>query len=561
MLHNHLEAHLDEELCARLKHNKVCKDKVLKTWINSICLINKAHAVETKWHHELIKETLNCQAKCQNTKNDTLHGPSHHGNNTQTTGSSSSTSYVKLPPLLDAEQTLLNEHDSCTKCCRFYVDHRSQNCPDSFPSGKTYKTVTLTDALTAKKAKATAKPSKSTTTKPVTATSSATIEAVDSNEDISATAAILPDSPGKYTSDSDEDWDVSRCEVSHTPLCSKHLIWNCQIHSQTDDFPVKMRALLDNGAHLVLIQPDLVDRLGLKQYRLHVPEVINVTFSKEKNKTELYFYVKLSLSSLDCTWTSHAMKAIVTPGLCLPVILGLPWLEKNFIVTDHAAQTCIDKRNSYDLLNPPVIVPPPPPKPRMREQIKATKVDKKLVLTELMVVCHDRLRNTKLKPEEVKEFNVAGAICDCLEILVAQEQLKAWEKKLKNEYKEIFELIPHANELPCDVVAEIHIKDAEKTIKSRSYPSPRKYKEAWQILIKQHLDASRIHPSSSPCAPPAFIVPKANPNVLPWWVNDYWQLNENTVTDSHPLPHINDILNDCAKGKIWGTIDMTNSFF
>jgi len=31
--------------------------------------------------------------------------------------------------------------------------------------------------------------------------------------------------------------------------------------------------------------------------------------------------------------------------------------------------------------------------------------------------------------------------------------------------------------------------------------------------------------------------------------------------DSHPLPHINDILNDCAKGKIWGTIDMTNSFF
>jgi hypothetical protein len=112
-----------------------------------------------------------------------------------------------------------------------------------------------------------------------------------------------------------------------------------------------------------------------------------------------------------------------------------------------------------------------------------------------------------------------------------------------------------------DVVAEIHIKNAEKTIKSRSYPSPRKYKEAWQILIQQHLDAGRIRPSSSPCASPAFIVPKANPNVLPRWVNDYRQLNENTVTDSHPLPRIDDILNDCAKGTIWGTIDMTNSFF
>lgn len=31
--------------------------------------------------------------------------------------------------------------------------------------------------------------------------------------------------------------------------------------------------------------------------------------------------------------------------------------------------------------------------------------------------------------------------------------------------------------------------------------------------------------------------------------------------DSYLLPHIDDILNDCAKGKIWGTIGMTNSFF
>jgi hypothetical protein len=86
---------------------------------------------------------------------------------------------------------------------------------------------------------------------------------------------------------------------------------------------------------------------------------------------------------------------------------------------------------------------------------------------------------------------------------------------------------------------------------------PWKYKEAWQILIQQHLDAGCIHPSTLP----AFIIPKSNPNVLPQWVNDYQKLNENTVTDSHPLPCIDDILSDCTKGKIWATIDMTNSFF
>ena len=49
--------------------------------------------------------------------------------------------------------------------------------------------------------------------------------------------------------------------------------------------------------------------------------------------------------------------------------------------------------------------------------------------------------------------------------------------------------------------------------------------------------------------------------MLPRWVNDYRKINANTVTDTYPLPRIDDILADCAKGKIWGKIDMTNSFF
>ena len=158
---------------------------------------------------------------------------------------------------------------------------------------------------------------------------------------------------------------------------------------------------------------------------MHKPELIDIAFSKEKKKTELFFYVKLSLSSLDSAWTSHVVKAIITPGLCLPIILGLPWLERNSIVTDHAARTCIDKTVCYDLLNPPVTVPPPPPKPRLREQINATKSDKKLVLAELMMVCHDCLKDAKLKPKEVKELNAAGAVRERIETLAAQEQLNA----------------------------------------------------------------------------------------------------------------------------------------
>ena len=115
----------------------------------------------------------------------------------------------------------------------------------------------------------------------------------------------------------------------------------------------------------------------------------------------------------------------------------------------------------------------------MKEQSKRTKADKKLVLAELMMVCHNRLKDKKLQPEKVKDFNVAGAIHNCIDVLVSQEKMASPEATLKTEYKDIVEPIPHANELPRDVVAEIQIKNAEKTIKSHSYPSPQKYKEAW----------------------------------------------------------------------------------
>ena len=114
---------------------------------------------------------------------------------------------------------------------------------------------------------------------------------------------------------------------------------------------------------------------------------------------------------------------------------------------------------------------------------------------------------------------------------------------------------------PKDVFAQIHLKDTNKMITTRSYSTPQKYKEAWAVLIQEHLDTGRIQPSNSQHTSPAFIIPKADKSVLPYWVNDYCMLNVNTVLDAHLLPWVNDILVDFAKGKIWLKLDMTNSFF
>jgi hypothetical protein len=276
---------------------------------------------------------------------------------------------------------------------------------------------------------------------------------------------------------------------------------------------------------------------------------------------QLTEWVKLSLYDVSNLWSSKTVRAVIAPSLCAPVILGLPFLSHNNIVIDHAARTAIDKTTGFDLLNPPPVPTPKARKPRLKEFFLQLKEDRALMLAELKLVCHEHYLINRRHFEDVRPPEPVAAMRQRIEQLTAIEQLNRLSDAVKTKYSDVFEAIPHLNELPSDVYCRIKLKDATKTITSRSYATPRKYKEAWSTLIRQHLDAGRIRPSNSAHASPAFLVPKSDPTVLPRWVNDYRQLNSNTVTDSHPLPRVDDILADCAKGKIWSVIDMTNSFF
>ena len=113
----------------------------------------------------------------------------------------------------------------------------------------------------------------------------------------------------------------------------------------------------------------------------------------------------------------------------------------------------------------------------------------------------------------VKPVDVVGAVNACVETLTHLAELMHHEDQLKAEFQAIFELIPHVNLLPTDVEAHIKLKKAEQSIKTWTYQCPRKFCEVWSTLIQKHLDAGRIRPSA--CASPAFIIPKADPTVLP----------------------------------------------
>lgn len=162
----------------------------------------------------------------------------------------------------------------------------------------------------------------------------------------------------------------------------------------------------------------------------------------------------------------------------------------------------------------------------------------------------------------VRDHNIVGLIRTHIKQLAADSQLTKLDKKYKEKYANCFPTdIPHICDLPTDVYHHINVKLGIPISTAHAYSCPHKYHNRWKTLIDQHYAAGQIRPLSSQYTSPSFIVLKVDPTILPRWVNDYQNLNPATVADNYPLPQIDDILADCAKGKIWGKINMMNSFF
>lgn len=201
------------------------------------------------------------------------------------------------------------------------------------------------------------------------------------------------------------------------------------------DFPVEVRGLVDSGAHLVLIQPELAKLLGLRLFRLEKPIAVSVTMQNDSKKiTTLRDFVKIAPFSPDSQWTSRTVRAIVAPGLCAPIIFGLPFLECNSLVIDAEARSVVDKRSGFDLLNPPVIPVPLVPKLKLCDKIKQTKDDVKLLKAELNWMCAVQKRDLVKRNafEIVKQVDAVAAVRTRIDQLANIDKIEKWEAQMKS---------------------------------------------------------------------------------------------------------------------------------
>ncbi|KAJ3878388.1 hypothetical protein F5051DRAFT_328055 [Lentinula edodes] len=197
------------------------------------------------------------------------------------------------------------------------------------------------------------------------------------------------------------------------PFELPHFVWSARLKSPTSD--ISRALLIDDGCPFVLIRSDVVLDLGLKQRTLHRPQQMSVAMSEGSPKVfEATHFCKVSLDDPSGGWSSRMVRALVVPSLCYPMVLGIPFLAHNFLVTDYAARTVIDKTSGFDLMHPHIPSPPLPsqtPKEHRRAVFNTyedTLEKKKIVIIELHAYFRDHPRLRRSDP--VLPINVAAAI-------------------------------------------------------------------------------------------------------------------------------------------------------
>ncbi|KAJ7115760.1 hypothetical protein C8R44DRAFT_739506 [Mycena epipterygia] len=300
---------------------------------------------------------------------------------------------ANCPPLTDAEKILLDLHDGCRRCRKFYIGHRTQNCDGEFPDAATYHTLTQADAE-----------------------AQAAVRGKTLQVKREPTAAVRT---SKNILDADyEESDSDRDGYILPPLTVPHLYANVTLSGPSvSEFPVPVFSLLDIGCPSVVISDQLVKQLGLRRFPLPTEE--DNLSSLSESPLSCREYVKLKVSSADGNWTSRVVRAKVNVGL-------------------------FDKRTGFDLLNNPThpprqwtpewTVPAPTPKKPKRKPVSSEPVP---------------LGSSALLPISVM-LQVKNRIDD----LDLQKLLKDEDIRLKNKHADVFPLrLPdNTADLPGDIL-------------------------------------------------------------------------------------------------------------
>jgi RNase H-like domain found in reverse transcriptase/Integrase zinc binding domain len=343
-------------LCVRLD-KAGNKDDTLAEWLDNIKCVDELMCAENANFESISKATRESTRRA-----NTLAEPSccvnTNNNFVPNNAASSSTSHSVLPKLSSVKRQLLYNNEGCLKCRRVFIQHRSAACPNNFPDATNYKPLTQSFVNLIKKClgKPLAAVMTSMAETEAVTTSVAVLIAAVMGMSCNPTAYMPSNASSVIEGESDSNMSVSNRnfaaavanqatsaltvlneDLAPFTVPHGHLFWHCSINGAANGFPITLSALIDHGSHVVLISDEFTNSLFLKRSKLFEPMSVELAMPAEGPKCIVCLskWVKLKLYDPSGAWQSKTVRAIIASSLCVPVILGGPFLTHNNIVIDH----------------------------------------------------------------------------------------------------------------------------------------------------------------------------------------------------------------------------------
>ncbi|EKM74533.1 hypothetical protein AGABI1DRAFT_95563 [Agaricus bisporus var. burnettii JB137-S8] len=351
----------------------------------------------------------------------------------------------RCPPLTGDERTILYKYDGCLKCRKVFQDHVSKDCTAAWPKKDGYRAVqepSQSDIDAWKK-----KPSGSRDKCSHSDHSSHLSSFHPSKHAKKDVAAAILESESDTSEADDVIAAIEDNGDTTNEVRGRHLYWDCSLTGPNSESPVNTTALLDSGAHVVLIRDTLVSELGLKRFPLS--DTFSVRGAMSTQRSFINEYVYIVLSSCDMSYTARPVRALIIGELSAPIILGMPFLSRNAIQINHHTRVVTDTLQNVNLLRSGSTTHTKPierdtdahpnPKHKKRNAQLTTAPYRKLLVESLK----DKLRTTKmtLSPHQHTSSDahkVVAAIHKRITQVIDEEVLCRLHAKIVSEFASVF---------------------------------------------------------------------------------------------------------------------------